>query len=43
MLALHCVSLATGKERYNDLAIKLARAIHPAFVYNRDSNRPRMV
>lgn len=42
MFALNRMSAATKERRYNDLAIQLARAIHPAFVVNRDSPRPRM-
>jgi hypothetical protein len=43
MFALNRLSLASREKIYNDLAIQLARAIHPRFVYNRESSRPRMV
>ncbi|KAH9899170.1 hypothetical protein C8Q73DRAFT_678795 [Cubamyces lactineus] len=42
MFALNRMGCATGERRYNDLAIELAKAIHPRFVYGRDSERPRM-
>lgn len=42
MFALNRMSLAAGEKKYNDLAIELAKAIHPAFVIERDSIRPRM-
>lgn len=42
MFALNRVSLASKDRKYNDLAIELAKAIHPAFVYQRTSPRPRM-
>lgn len=42
MFALNRMSIAKGDKRYNDLAIQLARAIHPAFVIDRNSDRPRM-
>ncbi|KAF7800333.1 hypothetical protein EIP86_011583 [Pleurotus ostreatoroseus] len=42
MFALNRMSLVSGEQRYNDLAIELAEAIHPAFVVRRDSSRPRM-
>ncbi|KAI0327579.1 hypothetical protein GY45DRAFT_1327470 [Cubamyces sp. BRFM 1775] len=42
MFALNRVACATGERRYNDLAIELAKAIHPRFVRDRDSERPRM-
>ncbi|KAL4950726.1 hypothetical protein BDW69DRAFT_197032 [Aspergillus filifer] len=43
MFALNRMSLASREPRYNDLAIKLARAIHAPFFLNRSSERPRMV
>lgn len=42
MFALNRMSVVSGETKYNDLAIQLAKAIHPAFVINRDSPRPRM-
>lgn len=42
MFALNRMSIAKGERKYNDLAIDLAKAIHPAFVVCRDSTRPRM-
>jgi hypothetical protein len=42
MFALNRLSLASNQKEYNDLAIQLAKAIHPRFVYDRDSARPRM-
>jgi hypothetical protein len=42
MFALNRLSLASKEQEWNDLAIQLARAIHPAFVYDRDTARPRM-
>jgi hypothetical protein len=42
MFALNRLSLACNDHTYNDLGISLAKAIHPRFVYNRDSSRPRM-
>ncbi|KAI0631272.1 hypothetical protein C8Q77DRAFT_1219398 [Trametes polyzona] len=42
MFALNRLACATGDRHYNDLAIELARAIHPRFVRDRDSARPRM-
>lgn len=32
MFALNCLALAAHEPRYNDLAIQLARAVHPRFV-----------
>ena len=43
MFALNRVSVASNDKKYNDLAIELAKAIHPAFVRDRGSSRPRMV
>lgn len=43
MFALNRLSLATGESSYNDQAVALAKAIHPAFVYQRDAPQPRMV
>ncbi|EKM55624.1 uncharacterized protein PHACADRAFT_195663 [Phanerochaete carnosa HHB-10118-sp] len=42
MFALNRMTVAAGETKYNELAIQLARAIHPAFVVNRDSFTPRM-
>jgi len=42
MFALNRMSIATNDYNYNRLAIQLAASIHPHFVYNRESNRPRM-
>ncbi|KAL7277208.1 hypothetical protein ACG7TL_009057 [Trametes sanguinea] len=42
MFALNRMTRATGERRYNDLAIELAKAIHPRFVCDRESARPRM-
>ncbi|CAD0057644.1 unnamed protein product [Aureobasidium pullulans] len=43
MLALNRLSIASGEKKYNDQAISLARATHPAFMYQRDAPRPQMV
>ena len=43
MLALNRLSIASGDRKYNDHAVSLAQAIHPAFVYQCDTLRPRMV
>jgi hypothetical protein len=46
MFALNRLALAAADGRYNDLAVQLARAIHPAFVLRRDydpSAPPHMV
>lgn len=42
MFALNRTSIAANDRSYNDLAIQLAKAIHPHFVYNRETERPRM-
>jgi hypothetical protein len=42
MFALNRMSIASKKEWYNDQAISLAKAIHPRFMIDRDSPRPRM-
>ncbi|KZO91092.1 hypothetical protein CALVIDRAFT_506161 [Calocera viscosa TUFC12733] len=42
MFALNRMALASQDQVYNDLAISLAQTIHPAFVYDRQSARPRM-
>jgi hypothetical protein len=42
MFALNRLTVFSGEKQYNDQAIALAKAIHPAFVYNRSSPRPRM-
>ncbi|KAG9841075.1 hypothetical protein KCU98_g6724, partial [Aureobasidium melanogenum] len=43
MFALNRLAIATGEMGYNDQAISLAKAIHPAFVYQRDALHPRVV
>jgi hypothetical protein len=43
MFALNRLAIATGSLFYNTQAIELARAIHPRFLYDRSSVRPRMV
>jgi hypothetical protein len=42
MFALNRMSIAAKDKWYNDQAISLAKAIHPHFMVNRDSSRPRM-
>ena len=42
MFALNRLSLATDEPKYNQLAVALARAIHPRFMRNRESDRPRL-
>lgn len=42
MFALNRLAKASGEKRWNDLAIQLAKAVHPAFVYDGESARPRM-
>ena len=42
MYALNRLGAAAADPRYNALAVQLARAVHPAFVYDRDGPRPRM-
>ena len=42
MFALNRMSIAAKDKWYNDQAISLAKAIHPHFMVNRDSPRPRM-
>ena len=42
MFALNRMSIASGEQKYNDLAVELAKAIHPAFMTARDAPRPRM-
>lgn len=42
MFALNRMSVVSGEDKYNDMAIELARAIHPRFMTARDSPRPRM-
>lgn len=42
MFALDRLSVASGEQKYNSQVIELAKAMHPAFVYNQDSDRPRM-
>jgi len=41
--ALNCMSKARGDAHYNELAVELIKAIHPHFVFERDSARPTMV
>ncbi|KAI4724507.1 hypothetical protein E4T49_07776 [Aureobasidium sp. EXF-10728] len=43
MFVLNRLAIATGDMSYNDQAVSLAKAIHPAFVYQRDTPYPRMV
>lgn len=43
MFGLNRLSIATQEKSWNDQAIALAKAIHPAFVHERSSARPRMV
>jgi hypothetical protein len=43
MFALNRLSLATGEKEYNQLAIQLAKAVHPHFVIRREGQTPRMV
>ena len=43
MFALNRLSLAADDPKYNRLAVALALAIHPRFIRNRDSDRPRLV
>ncbi|KAK1826919.1 hypothetical protein QBC39DRAFT_268073 [Podospora conica] len=43
MFALNRLALATGEKQYNNLAIQLAKAIHPHFVKRLDDNRACMV
>ncbi|KAK3295524.1 PrpF protein-domain-containing protein [Chaetomium fimeti] len=38
MFALNRLALATGDEQYNQLAVQLAKAIHPHFVIRRDGD-----
>ncbi|KZT50122.1 hypothetical protein CALCODRAFT_538057 [Calocera cornea HHB12733] len=42
MFAMNRMALASQDEVYNDLAIALAESIPPAFVYERQSARPRV-
>ncbi|GLB44120.1 hypothetical protein LshimejAT787_1600500 [Lyophyllum shimeji] len=42
MFALNRYSVAASDSRYNTLAIQLAKAIHPRFVTNRGTSRPRI-
>lgn len=41
--ALNRMSLVKRECKYNDWAIELIKAIHPYFVFNRNTDRPRMV
>ena len=43
MFALNRLSIASKDPIYNDLAVALARAIHPRFIRNRETDRPRLV
>jgi hypothetical protein len=43
MFALNRLALATGEREYNQLAVQLAKAIHPHFIVGRDDNNLRMV
>lgn len=43
MFALNRLALATGKKQYNQLAVQLAKAIHPHFVKRRAGHGLRMV
>ncbi|KAF9886934.1 hypothetical protein FE257_010675 [Aspergillus nanangensis] len=43
MFALNRLSVATGNPLYNQQAVALAKAIHPRFFVNRQSEEPRMV
>lgn len=43
MFALNRLSKATDDKKYNDMAISLAKAIHPYFFVNREGPNPRMV
>lgn len=43
MFALNRMALASGDARYNQQAVALAKAIHPRFFLNRESDQPRMV
>ncbi|KAL4876014.1 hypothetical protein BJY04DRAFT_210899 [Aspergillus karnatakaensis] len=36
MFALNRMSLATNESRYNEMAVELAKGIHPRFVFNRE-------
>jgi len=42
MFALNRMSIARGISRYNDWAIQMAKSVHPHFVYQRETSRPRM-
>ena len=42
MFALNRMSIARKNIKYNQQAIQLAKSIHPHFVTNRSSSRPRM-
>jgi hypothetical protein len=43
MFALNRLALATGEKEYSELAVQLAKAIHPHFVIRRDGEAVRMV
>jgi len=42
MFALNRMSIAKGDRKYNSLAVQLAESTYPHFVYNRNTNHPRM-
>lgn len=42
MFALNRLAVSSGTKSWNESAISLAKAIHPHFVYNRNTSRPRM-
>ncbi|KAK9828757.1 hypothetical protein WJX72_001940 [[Myrmecia] bisecta] len=42
MFALSRMALARNDHKYNEWAVEMAQAVHPRFVYNRSSSRPRM-
>ncbi|KAJ4304050.1 hypothetical protein N0V88_001659 [Collariella sp. IMI 366227] len=43
MFALDRLALATGERKYSELAVQLARAVHPHFVVRRNGEAVRMV
>ncbi len=43
MFALNRLSVASGEERWNDLAIELAKVVHPKFLRKGTGGRKRMV
>jgi len=42
MFALNRMSIARGISKYNDWAVQMAKCVHPHFVSQRESSRPRM-